>query len=56
MSLNKAVEIANKVFLIEAGSNGVTASASAISHIEGTIKGTLARATTAKCFRCKPAS
>ena len=56
MSLNEAVEIANAVLLIEAGSNGATASASAsasgVSHSEGPIKGTLARVTTVKCFRC----
>ena len=48
MALNEAVEIANAVFLIEAGSNGATASASAsgVSHSEGPIKGTLARVTT----------
>ena len=54
MSLNEAVDIANTVLLIEAGSNGATASASAsgVSHSEGTIKGTLARVTTVRCFRC----
>ena len=54
MSLNEAVEIANGVLLIEAGSNGSTASASAsgVSHSEGPIKETLARVTTGKCFRC----
>ena len=42
-SLNEAVEIANAVLLIEAGSNGATASASAsgsvsgVSHSEGPI-------------------
>ena len=53
-SLNEAVEIANAVLLIEAGSNGATASASAsgVSHSEGTTNGTLARVTTVKCFRC----
>ena len=45
MSLNEAVEIANTVLLIKAGSNSATASASAIasasnlSHSEGPIKG-----------------
>ena len=53
-SLNEAVEIANAVLLIEAGSNAATAIASAsdVSHSEGPIKGTLARVTTVKCFRC----
>ena len=58
MSLNEAVEIANTVLLIKAGSNSATASASAIasasgvSHSEGPIKETLARVTTVKCFWC----
>ena len=54
MSLKEAVEIANTVLMIEAGSNGATASATAngVSHSEGTIKGPLARVTTAECFRC----
>ena len=54
ISLNEAVEIANAVLLIEVGSNGSTASASAsgVSHSEGLIKETLARVTTGKCFRC----
>ena len=57
-SLNEAVEIANAVLLIEAGSNGATASASAsgsvsgVSHSEGPKKGTFARVTTVKCFWC----
>jgi len=58
MSLNEAVEIANTVLFIKAGSNSATASASAIasasgvSHSEGPIKETLARVTTVKCFWC----
>ena len=58
MSLNEAVEIANTVLLIKAGSNSATASASAIasasgvSHSEGPIKETLARVTTVKWFWC----
>ena len=58
MSLNEAVHIANAVLLIEAGSNGATASASAsgsvsgVSHSEGPIKRTLGRVTTVKCFWC----
>ena len=56
MSLNEAVEIANAVLLIEAGSNGATArasasaSASCVSHSEGPIKGTLAPVTTVNFF------
>lgn len=54
MSLNKTVEIANAILLIEAGSNGATASASVsgVSHSDGPIKETLARVTTVNCFRC----
>ena len=60
MSLNEAVEIANTVLLIKAGSNSATASAcasaiasaSGVSHSEGPIKETLARVTTVKCFWC----
>ena len=56
MSLNEVVEIANAVLLIKAGSDGATASASAstsgVSHSEGPMKGTLARVTAVKCFRC----
>ena len=48
--MNEAGEIANTVLLIEAGCKNATASG--VSPSEGTSKETLARVTTAKCFRC----